>query len=113
MLLGVVLLQSSQPEDYGWCACVCTRTSVCVFIYSILLIYHTISHNGIILFHWCYDSSTGLGIHDLINSPNIKALVSSTDDATLEYLKCIQGLSYVLGYFIIYGCHLLPESAPT
>ena len=53
----------------------------------ILLIYHTISHNGIILFHWCYGSSTGLGIHDVINSPNIKALVSSTDDATLEYLE--------------------------
>ena len=76
MLLSVVLLQSSQPEDYGWCVHVC-----------ILLIYHTISHNSIILFHWCYGSSTGLGIHDVINFPNIKALVSSTDDATLEYLE--------------------------
>ena len=106
MLLSVVLLQSSQPEDYGWCACVCTRTHVCVFIYSILLVYHTISHNSIILFHWCYGSSTGLGIHDLINSPNIKPLVSSTDDATLKYLKYVPGLSHVLGYLIIYGCHL-------
>ena len=90
---SVVLLQSSQVMDYGWygCAFVC----MCVFTYSI------------ILFHWCYGSSTGLGIHDLIHYPNIKALMSSTGHATLEHPECAPGLSHVLGYLIIYGCHLL------
>ena len=60
------------------------RGCVCVFTYSI------------ILFHWC-----------LIHYPNIKALMSSTGDATLEHLECAPGLSHVLGYLIIYGCHLL------
>ena len=49
----------------------------------------------------------GFGIHDLIHYSNIKALASSTDDATLEHLECAPGLSHVLGYLIIYCCHLL------
>ena len=43
---GVVLSQSSQPEDYGWCACVCTRAHVCVCLYTVsylyIMLYHTI-----------------------------------------------------------------------
>ena len=69
MLLSVVLLESSQPEDYGWCV----HMYVCLY---------TVSYYGIILFHWRYGSSTALGIHDLIYYPNSKALVSRKDDAT-------------------------------
>ena len=43
---------------------VCMCAYVCAFIYSVILMYHTISYCSIILFHWCYGSSTGLGIHD-------------------------------------------------
>ena len=53
---------------------------------------------------------TGAWIHDLIHYSNIKALASSTDDATLEHLECAPGLSHVLGYLIIYCCHLLQGS---
>ena len=52
-------------------------------------------------------SAQVLGIHDLIHYSNIKALASSTDDATLEHLECAPSLSHVLGYLIIYCCHLL------
>ena len=81
-----------------------------MWVYVYIQYHAYISYCGIILFHWCYGSSTGLGIHDLINSPNIKPLVSSTNDATLKYLKYVPGLSHVLGYLIIYGCHSLPGS---
>ena len=93
MLLSVVLLQNSHVEDYRWCGCV----GVCMYVFTY----------SIIIFHWCHGSSTGLGIHDLIHYPNIKALLSSTGDATLEHLECAPGLSHVLGYLIIYCCHLL------
>ena len=51
-----------------------------MWVYVYIQYHAYISYGGIILFHWYYGSSTGLGIHDLINSPNIKPLVSSTDD---------------------------------
>ena len=78
MLLSVVLLQNSQVKDYGWCGC----AGVCMYVFTY----------SIIIFHWCHGSSTGLGIHDLIHYPNIKALLSSTGDATLEHLECAPGL---------------------
>ena len=47
MLLSLVLLQSSQVEDYG-----AVRGWVCVCVY---IQYHTyISYYGVILFHLCY-----------------------------------------------------------
>ena len=55
-------------------------------------------------------SVQGLGIHDLIHYSNIKALASSTDDATLEHLECAPSLSHVLVYLNIYFCHLLQGS---
>ena len=53
MLLSLVLLQSSQVEDYGG-----VRGWVCVCVY---IQYHTyISYYDVILFHLCYSSSSCL-----------------------------------------------------